>query len=85
VGQIHGSLGVTNEMPFMDMLLHSFVIGIGDGPTEVHKVTLARQIAGRYRPAVGLFPSRHIPARRAAAATRYQEVLDRYGIDANVG
>jgi len=80
--QIHGSLGVTNEMPFMDMLLHSFVIGIGDGPTEVHKVTLARQIAGRYRPAEGLFPSRHIPARRAAAAARYREVLDRHGIDA---
>lgn len=79
--QIHGSLGVTNEMPFMDMLLHSFVIGIGDGPTEVHKVTLARQIAGRYRPAEGLFPSRHIPARRAAAAERYRVVLDRHGFD----
>ena len=79
--QVHGSLGVTNEMPFLDMLLHSFVIGIGDGPTEVHKVTLAREVAGRYRPSDGLFPRQHIPARRAAAVDRYRGVFERHGID----
>ena len=40
--QIHGSLGVSNEMPFGAMVLESFHMGLADGPTEVHKVTLAR-------------------------------------------
>ena len=40
--QIHGSLGVTHEMPFVQYLVESFVLGLADGPTEVHKVTLAR-------------------------------------------
>ena len=40
--QIHGSLGVTHEMPFVEYLIESFHMGLADGPTEVHKVTLAR-------------------------------------------
>ena len=40
--QLHGSLGVTHEMPFVEYLVESFVLGLADGPTEVHKVTLAR-------------------------------------------
>ena len=40
--QIHGSLGTTHEMPFVQYLVESFVLGLADGPTEVHKVTLAR-------------------------------------------
>lgn len=79
--QIHGSLGVTNEMPFMDMLLMSFVIGIGDGPTEVHKLTLGRQVLGQHRPSNGLFPTRHIPNLRQQAIERYGEVLARHGIE----
>ena len=42
--KIHGSLGVSNEMPFMHMVTSSLVMGIADGPTEVHKITLARQV-----------------------------------------
>jgi acyl-CoA dehydrogenase len=41
---IHGALGVSNEMPFTQMVIGSYVMGIADGPTEVHKVTLAQQI-----------------------------------------
>ena len=40
--QLHGSLGTTHEMPFVQYLVESFVLGLADGPTEVHKVTLAR-------------------------------------------
>jgi acyl-CoA dehydrogenase len=76
--QLHGSLGVTNEMPFVDMLLHSFIIGIGDGPTEVHKVTLARELLSQYVPTEGLFPRRHIPALRAAAEQRYGRISERH-------
>jgi acyl-CoA dehydrogenase len=39
--QLHGSLGTTHEMPFVQYLVESFVLGLADGPTEVHKVTLA--------------------------------------------
>src|ERR1700722_14721425 len=37
--QLHGSLGTTHEMPFVQHLVESFVLGLADGPTEVHKVT----------------------------------------------
>src|SRR6476660_769968 len=37
--QLHGSLGTTHEMPFVQYLVESFVLGLADGPTEVHKVT----------------------------------------------
>jgi acyl-CoA dehydrogenase len=77
--QVHGSLGVTNEMPFMRHLLDSFVLGLADGPTEVHKVTVARQVLGGYKPAEGLFPSVHGPAQLARAREKYATVLGRHG------
>ena len=64
---LHGALGVSNEMPFMHMVTSSLVMGIADGPTEVHKVTLARTLLSKATPAPGLFPTRHIPAEREAA------------------
>src|SRR4029079_4955636 len=39
--QIHGALGVSNEMPLSGMLLGACIMGLADGPTEVHKVTVA--------------------------------------------
>jgi acyl-CoA dehydrogenase len=81
--QLHGSLGTTNEMPLMAYLLDGFTMGLADGPTEVHKSTLARQILRGVTPATGLFPSEHIPAVRAraealdaAAAAGASEVRD---------
>ena len=47
--QIHGSLGVSNEMPFGAMVLESFHMGLADGPTEVHKLALARASARQVR------------------------------------
>src|SRR3984957_12200498 len=40
--QVHGSLGLSDEMPFVKMIINGFHVGLADGPTEVHKVTLAR-------------------------------------------
>jgi acyl-CoA dehydrogenase len=74
--QIHGALGVSNEMPLAGMVLGSMSLGIADGPTEVHKVTLAREVLSRYQPAPGLFPTAHIPARREAAIAKYAEVIE---------
>ena len=65
--QIHGALGVSNELPLSGMLLSSYVMGIADGPTEVHKVTIARQVLRDYDSSEALFPDYTLPNRRAAA------------------
>ncbi|HEV7871247.1 MAG TPA: acyl-CoA dehydrogenase family protein [Modestobacter sp.] len=65
--QVHGALGVTDELPLMSMSLTAQVLALADGPTEVHQVTVARQLLREYTPADGLWPSAHIPTRRAQA------------------
>ena len=45
----------------MGMVTVAFVMGIADGPTEVHKVTVAKQVLKDYSPVNDLFPSYHIP------------------------
>jgi acyl-CoA dehydrogenase len=86
--QLHGSLGTTHEMPFVQYLVESFVLGLADGPTEVHKVTLARQVLKGYRPAPDLFPSEHLLRLKEAAEAKVAGELvgvprpDRAGIGA---
>jgi acyl-CoA dehydrogenase len=77
--QVHGSLGVTEEMPFMAYISNAYHLGLADGPTEVHKTTLARTLLSRTTPAEGLFPSAHIPAQREAALEKYADVLASVG------
>jgi alkylation response protein AidB-like acyl-CoA dehydrogenase len=73
--QVHGSLGTTHEMPFVQYLVESFVLGLADGPTEVHKVTLAREILKGYEAAPDLFPSEHLLRLRAEAEAKYADKL----------
>jgi len=73
--QVHGSLGVTHEMPFIHYLTESFVMGLADGPTEVHKVTLARQVLKNYKPSDDHFPTTHLPKLRAAAEAKFADQL----------
>ena len=73
--QIHGSLGVSDEMPFGAMVLESFHMGLADGATEVHKVTLARQVLKDYKPTDDLFPTMHLPKLRAQAHEKYDDLL----------
>jgi acyl-CoA dehydrogenase len=75
---IHGSLGVSNEMPLAGMWMAAPVMGIADGPTEVHKVTVARQVLKGYQAAPGLFPTEHLPGRVAAARERFAHLLDHH-------
>ena len=58
------------------MLLGASVLGLADGPTEVHKVTVARQVLRNHRPAEGLWPSQHLPTRIAAARAKFAEHLE---------
>jgi alkylation response protein AidB-like acyl-CoA dehydrogenase len=73
--QIHGSLGTTHEMPFVQYLVESFVLGLADGPTEVHKVTLAREVLKAYEPAPDLFPSEHLLRLKAEAEAKVADRL----------
>ncbi|BCK56625.1 acyl-CoA dehydrogenase family protein [Nocardia wallacei] len=74
--QVHGALGVTDEVPLMRMIHGAAVMGLADGPSEVHKTTVARQVLRDYSPAAGLWPSEWIPAKREAALARYAEFLE---------
>jgi acyl-CoA dehydrogenase len=47
---------------------------IYDGPDEVHKVTVARQVLKQYKPAE--VPGEHVPTRRRAAQEKFAEYLD---------
>jgi acyl-CoA dehydrogenase len=72
---LHGALGVSNEMPFVGMVTGSFVMGIADGPTEVHKVTVAKQLLKDFQPDNDLFPSYHLPKVREAARSKHPDLV----------
>lgn len=65
--QLHGSLGVTLELPLAEWWGGAMSLALADGPTEVHKVQVAKALLKRGASAPGLFPSEHIPTRLAAA------------------
>jgi acyl-CoA dehydrogenase len=73
---LHGALGVSNEMPLAKMLLTSMTLGIADGPTEVHKMTIARDVLKEHRAAPGPWPSEHLPERRAEAIAHFAPMLE---------
>jgi len=74
--QVHGALGVSNEMPLFSMVLAAGVMGLADGPTEVHKVTVARQVLRYYRPSDDIWPTEHLPKKREAAREKLAEYLE---------
>ena len=73
---LHGALGVSNEMPLSAMWAGLPAMGIANGPTEVHKVTIARQVLRDYEPAPGLWPTQHLPARREWARDKVASLLE---------
>jgi acyl-CoA dehydrogenase len=77
--QIHGSLGTSNEMPFVRCLTESFVLGLADGPTEVHKVTLSKQVLRDVAPATGMFPSGHLLVLREQAERKFAAEIELHG------
>lgn len=73
---LHGALGVSDELPLASMAQIAGVMGIVDGPTEVHKIVLAREVLKEYAPVEGPWPSAHVPTRREAARIKYAELLE---------
>jgi acyl-CoA dehydrogenase len=71
--QAHGSLGFSTDLPLEHMYRAARAARIYDGPDEVHKVTVARQVLKRYQPAE--VPTEHVPTRREAAAKKFADLL----------
>ncbi|WP_433631727.1 acyl-CoA dehydrogenase family protein [Nocardia sp. CA-120079] len=74
--QVHGALGTTNEMPFFRMIHGAGVMGLADGPTEVHKTTVAKQVLRDYAPTDGMWPTEWIPGKQEAARAKFAEYLE---------
>jgi acyl-CoA dehydrogenase len=73
---LHGSLGISNEMPFSRWMVGAEALALADGPTEVHQLTLARALLKQYSPHEGLFPNAHIPTRTEAARHKLAAFLE---------
>ena len=72
---LHGSLGMSDEVPLMHMWASIPELGVVDGPSEVHKITVARTVLRDFEPAPGLFPTYHTPAQRERAMKKYGHYL----------
>ncbi|MGH9295107.1 MAG: acyl-CoA dehydrogenase family protein, partial [Acidimicrobiales bacterium] len=77
--QAHGSLGFSTDMPLEHMYRAARAARIYDGPDEVHKVTVARQVLKGYQRVE--VPSEHVPTRRAAALQKFADLLDESALE----
>ena len=74
--QIHGSLGYSSDLPLEEMYRHARAARFYDGPDEVHRVSVARQILTGYQPPTGMWPREHVPTRREAAQRKFASLLE---------
>ncbi|PND58955.1 acyl-CoA dehydrogenase [Mycobacterium sp. ENV421] len=75
--QVHGGLGLTDQMPLTSVLMGGITLGMADGPTEAHKVNLARQILKGYEAEDPVWPSEFLPNRIERAREKYGHLVDR--------
>jgi acyl-CoA dehydrogenase len=73
---VHGALGVSNEMPFAGMWYGVPIMAAVDGPTEVHQITVAREVLKGYKASDDLWPSEHLPKKLAAARAKFAELVE---------
>jgi acyl-CoA dehydrogenase len=74
--QVHGSLGYSSDLPLEEMYRHARAARFYDGPDEVHRVSVARQVLAGYKPPEGMWPREHVPTRRAAAQRKFAALLE---------
>ena len=77
--QVHGGLGYSSDMPLESMYRHARAARIYDGPDEVHRITVARQVLKDYEPSD--VPTEHIPTRLAASQERFAELLELFALE----
>ena len=73
---LHGSLGMSNEMPLMALWQLVPEMGIVDGPTEVHKIAVAKEVLRDRVAAHGLWPSSFLPERIEQARAKLAAAIE---------
>jgi acyl-CoA dehydrogenase len=71
--EVHGSLGISLDLPLANWFGGGMALAFADGPTDSHKSQLARAYLKKAKAAEGIFPSEHLPTRTAAALARYPD------------
>jgi acyl-CoA dehydrogenase len=74
--QAHGSLGYSTDMPLEAMYRFARGARFYDGPDEIHRASVARQILRGYEPPPDGVPSELIPRRREQARRQFAELLE---------
>ncbi len=73
--QAHGALGYSTDLPLEAMYRFARAARIYDGPDEVHRASVARQVLRGYEPPADGVPTEYVPARREAARAQFAELL----------
>lgn len=74
--QAHGSLGYSTDLPLEAMYRFARGARFYDGPDEVHRASVARQILRGYEAPADGVPTEHVPRRREAAQRKFAELLE---------
>ena len=74
--QAHGSLGYSTDLPLEAMYRYARAARFYDGPDEVHRSSVARQILRGYEPPADGVPTEHVPTRREAAKRKFADLLE---------
>ena len=74
--QAHGALGYSTDLPLEAMYRYARAARIYDGPDEVHRASVARQVLRGYEAPLDGVPSEHVPTRREAARRQFAELLE---------
>jgi acyl-CoA dehydrogenase len=74
--QAHGALGYSTDLPLEAMYRYARAARFYDGPDEVHRASVARQILRGYEPPADGIPTEHVPRRREAAQRKFADLLE---------
>jgi acyl-CoA dehydrogenase len=74
---LHGSLGMSNETPLMGLWALVPEMGIVDGPTEVHKIAVAKAVLRDRKGSPGVWPSYFLPDNIARAREKLAWAIER--------
>lgn len=75
--QVHGALGCSNETPLANLWMTVPTMGVMDGPSEVHRITVAKQVLRQHQPSPDpLWPSEWLPFKIAQARKKYANILE---------
>jgi acyl-CoA dehydrogenase len=72
--QVHGALGYSGDLPLESMYRHARAARLYDGPDEVHRTVVARQVLRDYAPPPDGVPTEHVPTRRLRAERRLNDL-----------